>query len=599
MSAPESIFSITGIKGPTQNTSAESLDNKANEANSALFVSIMEQYAPSGSSKMEPWATPTGAGRAAADRMVALETGKSLPAMPAGLPIVPDEALEEFAVDLGIDRSLARLLLRETAEQGAEDAAALANLLAPSGAGIPVGMGAIAAGQVSGNESGNTPSEGADRMKASVASLAAMRETALGQRVMPAMAGLATPLEAVPVAPISATSVSASPLLATLAGQGDAPLADEDVLRWRAASERGMGSSSVGSATSDAARAELAFKPLGLDALRSPVVTPALSTLVANPVPSAALSASAAGTAAMAATTAATMAASTATIAAAAMPSQDASATRSPGVSNRSGTSNIAILPSVAIVSKDSAAIDPLNSLMDAATVEGAELPMPGREMSALSSDAWLALSASGLRRQGAGAATAAELTNAAISGAAAAAATAPQALLAPGLLPAIDPAAANARPIPLPSTALDYDTRAEQFAEQVGQRLIQQMKSDRWTVSLQLDPRNLGPVDISLEIDGADVRANLAVMNAEVRSLLEAGMPRLRETLEQAGYQLSGWSMADSAGRDAAAQQFAHGHIERALRNADVSTGKDEVGELDGSRIGVSGSERGIDLYV
>ena len=598
MSAPESIFSITGTQGPTQNTSAESLDNKTNEASAALFVSIMEQYAPPSSSKMEPWATKAGTGEFSMERIAALDTGKSLPAMPAGLPIVPDAALEEFAVDLGIDRSLARLLLRETAEVATEEAA-------------PAPLQDLIAGPASLPVSGVIPSEGADRPKASVASLAAMRETALGQRMMPAVAGVATPLETVPAASVSAVSVSVSAAsassasvsdlspLATSAAQGDAPLADEDVLRWRAASERGMGSSTFGAATTEAARAELAFKPLGLEALRSSVATPASSTPVANPVSSAALSASAAGTAAMAASTAATLAASTAAVAVAAMPSQDASATRSQAASNRSGTSNVAILPSVGIVSKDSAALSSLNSLMDAAIVEAGELPTPGREMSTLSSDAWLALSASGLRRQGAGTATGADLTNAALGGAAAAAAAAPQAMLAPGLLPAIDPAAANARPIPLPSTALDYDTRAEQFAEQVGQRLIQQMRSDRWTVSLQLDPRNLGPVDISLEIDGADVRANLAVMNAEVRSLLEAGMPRLRDTLEQAGYQLSGWSMADSAGRDAAAQQFAHGHIERALRHADASTSQDEVGGLDGSRIGVSGSERGIDLYV
>lgn len=588
MSAPESIFSITGIQGPTQNTSAESLDNKANEANSALFVSIMEQYAPAGSSKMEPWATPPGAEKAAADRVVALETGKSLPAMPAGLPIVPDEALEEFAVDLGIDRSLARLLLRETAEVATDEGAPgpLQDLMAGSvSTAVP---GVISPGALS--------SEASDRPKASVAALAAMRETALGQRMMPAMAGVPTPLETVPAASVSAASV-ASPEIATLAGQGETPLADEDVLRWRAASERGMGSRNLGSAIIDAGRAELAFKPLGLEALRSSASPQVGSTTpVASAASAAALSASAAGTASMAASMAATMSASTAPVAVAPMSSQ--------AVSDRAGTSNVAILPSVAIVSKDSVALDPLHSLVDAslvdsAQVEGGEPPMPGREMSALSSDAWLALSANGLRRQGLAGLMGGESPAAAIGGVSAAAIATPQAMLAPGLLPAHDPAAAQARPIPLPSTALDYDTRAEQFAEQVGQRLIQQMRSDRWTVSLQLDPRNLGPVDISLEIDGADVRANLAVTNAEVRSLLEAGMPRLRDTLEQAGYQLSGWSMADSAGRDAAAQQFAQGHIERTLRNANASTGQDEAGGLDGSRVGIDGAERGIDLYV
>ncbi len=74
--------------------------------------------------------------------------------------------------------------------------------------------------------------------------------------------------------------------------------------------------------------------------------------------------------------------------------------------------------------------------------------------------------------------------------------------------------------------------------------------------------------------------------------------MPRLRETLELAGYQLSGWSMADSAGRDAAAQQFAQGFIERASRRSTAAIA-DEGIDQQGSRIVAEGNERGIDLYV
>lgn len=612
MSAPESIFSITEIQGPTQNISAESLDNKTNEANAALFVSIMEQYAPPANSKMESWSARTRA----ATGVGTTETGKVLPAMPEVLPIVPDAALEEFAVDLGIDRSLARLLLRETAAtsldpEGREgDVAALTSGATPEL--IPaLGVNASAS---------TTPSvTDGDRPKASVASLAAMRETALGQRA-------ATPGALGAMATASMGSAADLVELGAAMAAGESPLADEDVLRWRAAAARG----GLPAGLSDAQRLETAFKPLGLEALRAPAASPesamglttssaATGATMPRAVPLSAVASSGQPLTAMAsaaatstATTlgdisagASTVGALTATPPAASVDAATFSASAAGlATSIPTAPANVSILPAVGLVSKESGSkntprVDGLvaEQIVMESPADALELSSTGREMMGMSSNAWLALSATGLRRQGlAGAGTLESPSSAANSVAAASALTASP--LAAGAPSALDPASAQARPIPLPSTALDYDTRAEQFAEQVGQRLVQQMRADRWTVSLQLDPRNLGPLDIALEIDGHDVRANLAVVNADVRALLEAGMPRLRETLELAGYQLSGWSMADSAGRDAAAQQFAQGFIERASRRSTAAIA-DEGIDQQGSRIVAEGNERGIDLYV
>jgi flagellar hook-length control protein FliK len=88
--------------------------------------------------------------------------------------------------------------------------------------------------------------------------------------------------------------------------------------------------------------------------------------------------------------------------------------------------------------------------------------------------------------------------------------------------------------------------------------------------------------------------------MNPEVRALLDAGMPRLRDTLEAAGYQLSGWSLADSSGRDAAAQQhFAQGEVSRSAYGAAPKPGLDDR-ELNAGVVPQAlDHERGIDLYV
>ena len=615
MSAPESIFSTTGIKGPTQNTSAESLDNKTNAANAALFVSIMEQYAPSQSSKMEPWAARL---RASATGDQSELTGKSLPALPEDLPLidavaagegawwgvmvdgkvvrapwVSDAALEEFAVDLGIDRSLAQLLLRETttaaddfnlAPEGLASEGDVANaaevaragstdvtaLIAATGALPSAELAARVEGQAEGQANKQTMTEGALRQgttpeRSGLDTL--LGASALNSAMSPPsnprafQAGQIDGLTSLPGSTVSESSRGQpdgeSGLLAQMGAES--PLADEDVLRWRAASARG-------------GQPESAFKPLGLEAFRT------------SEAPAASLS---------------RMTVTDATRAV--MPS----AIETSNTLANAPSASVAILPSVGLLGKEGLVRkEPLGSkeisasikamqvessiLPDSIDVEslGEGLPAP------LSSDTWLSLSASRLRQQSEALVSSVSTTGAWVNTSAVATPA--------GSLNILDPGTVLGRPLPLPANTLDYDTRVEQFAEQVGQRLIQQMRAERWTVSLQLDPQNLGPLDIALEIDGADVRANLAVMNPEVRALLDAGMPRLRETLEAAGYQLSGWSLADSAGRDAAAQQqFARGEVSQGALGAERKQGLDDR-EL-GAGVGPQGldNERGIDLYV
>jgi flagellar hook-length control protein FliK len=660
MSAPESIFSTTGIEGPTQNTSAESLDPKTKTAAAALFVSIMEQYAPSQSSKMEPWGARW---RSAADGQDAALAGKNLPALPEAMPshgapllaepallgqirdgnvvsarLLSDDALEEFAVDLGIDRDLARLLLRETTTAGDPLREAIAEASEPTPApalqiDVSPALNAAAQSERATMEFGKTtsPLEGSidTRTEASAETLEAP-----------------TPMSV--SIPLSNNPLANNPLANNFSS--DEPLADEDVLRWRAAGARVVSPDPV---------PDTGFKPLGIDALRG-VPTVRGSSDESAPAPSAqgvvpkeasqfTVQAPVVGSAmgsAVAPAMGSAAAPAMGSEVAPAMGSEVAPAMGSPAPVAVSPSAEVArslpnppaasvvILPSVGLVAKESvrpkesptlnttltvkdsdepiatiqavvqdgvAADDPIDALKTAAISSASRGDLQKTDTAVqvapllMTSDAWLSLNSRQLRQQSEGGLSPTSAV-APAAGAWVSAATP----VSSAFSNVLDPAAAANRPLPLPSSTLDYDTRAEQFAEQVGQRLIQQMRADRWSVSIQLDPQNLGPLDIALEINGSDVRANLAVMSADVRALLESGMPRLRETLESAGYQLSDWSLADSAGRDPAAQQqFAHAELtQRALqshRNDDVTNEINVTSSLSDR----SNRERGIDLYV
>lgn len=150
--------------------------------------------------------------------------------------------------------------------------------------------------------------------------------------------------------------------------------------------------------------------------------------------------------------------------------------------------------------------------------------------------------------------------------------------------------------PLRVPDPALQHELRAEQFAEQVGRRMLQQIREDRWTVNLQLDPQRLGPMEIELQLEGNQVTAQVGVANAEVRHLLESALPKLRESLDSAGLNLANWSFAQSGAREYRefAQQSAAVAAKAAQTGADVAN-EDEVSR----RVTDDSASRVVDVYV
>lgn len=70
----------------------------------------------------------------------------------------------------------------------------------------------------------------------------------------------------------------------------------------------------------------------------------------------------------------------------------------------------------------------------------------------------------------------------------------------------------------------------------------------------IRVAPEHLGPIDIRVQVDGRDVRAEFHSPHAEVRQALESSLPRLRELLGQHGLQLAhagvGQGQAQAQGR-------------------------------------------------
>lgn len=72
-----------------------------------------------------------------------------------------------------------------------------------------------------------------------------------------------------------------------------------------------------------------------------------------------------------------------------------------------------------------------------------------------------------------------------------------------------------------------------------LGQKMVWMVSGAQQSASLTLNPPDLGPLQVVLNVSNAQATANFIAAQPEVRQALEAAMPRLREMLGDAGIQL------------------------------------------------------------
>lgn len=96
-------------------------------------------------------------------------------------------------------------------------------------------------------------------------------------------------------------------------------------------------------------------------------------------------------------------------------------------------------------------------------------------------------------------------------------------------------------------------------WTEEIGNRLAWIAGQGRSQAELVLNPPHMGRIEVSLTVNGDQAAASFASSNPVVRELLEASLPRLRETLADAGIQL-GQAQVGAEHPRQQAQQEKHG---------------------------------------
>jgi flagellar hook-length control protein FliK len=87
----------------------------------------------------------------------------------------------------------------------------------------------------------------------------------------------------------------------------------------------------------------------------------------------------------------------------------------------------------------------------------------------------------------------------------------------------------------PLNTTLLGQDL-ADKMSTAIGKRLLESIEKGEWQLKLQLKPVELGHIEVDLQMKENGLEAKFTASQSMARELLESGLSRLKETLQQSG---------------------------------------------------------------
>lgn len=105
-----------------------------------------------------------------------------------------------------------------------------------------------------------------------------------------------------------------------------------------------------------------------------------------------------------------------------------------------------------------------------------------------------------------------------------------------------------------VPTDRLSARVGTPAWDNQVGQKVIWMMGGEEQSATLELNPPDLGPVQVVLNVSNDMASVTFSAQQLEVRQALENSLPRLREMMSESGIALGNASV--NAGNDGSQQQ-------------------------------------------
>jgi len=90
----------------------------------------------------------------------------------------------------------------------------------------------------------------------------------------------------------------------------------------------------------------------------------------------------------------------------------------------------------------------------------------------------------------------------------------------------------------------------AEKMGQAVGQRILSELERGQWQLKLSLRPARLGHIEVDMRMRGGEMDAVFTAGQALTRELLNEGMSKLKETLNQMGMDVASLKVDDGQSR-------------------------------------------------
>jgi flagellar hook-length control protein FliK len=126
-----------------------------------------------------------------------------------------------------------------------------------------------------------------------------------------------------------------------------------------------------------------------------------------------------------------------------------------------------------------------------------------------------------------------------------------------------------------------------------LGQKVVWMVAGEQQSASLTLNPPDLGPLQVVLNVSNSQANATFIAAQPEVRQALEAALPKLREMLGEAGIQLGQASVNSGTpnqqgGFEQQGSQTARGHGQHGNRDATINDAQVRVSRVQPASSGL-----------
>jgi flagellar hook-length control protein FliK len=95
-----------------------------------------------------------------------------------------------------------------------------------------------------------------------------------------------------------------------------------------------------------------------------------------------------------------------------------------------------------------------------------------------------------------------------------------------------------------------NISTLAEKMGQAVGQRILSELERGQWHLKLSLRPATLGHIEVEMRMRSGEMDAVFTAPQALTRELLNEGMSKLRDTLNQMGMDVASLKVDDGQSR-------------------------------------------------